>query len=175
MTDIVDQATRSRMMSGIRGRDTKPEMVVRRALHAAGLRYRLHVRDLPGRPDIVLPGRRTAVFVHGCFWHRHPGCRLAATPSTRPEFWQAKFEGNVRRDRQSSEALKAQGWAVVVVWECETRDPARVAAIVEQLAARPVLGRLRRATSTKPRASAPARDGATAQQRSRKQRKGTSP
>jgi DNA mismatch endonuclease (patch repair protein) len=108
-------------MRKVRGKDTTPEMKVRSALHRAGYRFRLHRRDLPGRPDIVLPGRRAVVFVHGCFWHRHPGCRAASSPSTRREFWQDKFERNVDRDRRNVEALAADGWSVHVVWECETK------------------------------------------------------
>lgn len=123
MTDIVDPATRSRMMSAIRGKDTCPEMLVRRYLHACGIRFRLHSRQLPGRPDIVLPRFRTVVFVHGCFWHRHPGCHLASTPATRAEFWAAKFSRNVERDRENASALTAMGWQVLTIWECETRDP----------------------------------------------------
>lgn len=134
MADIVDPATRSRMMRGIRGRDTAPEMRVRRGLHAAGLRFRLHRGDLPGRPDIVLPSRRVAIFVHGCFWHRHAGCRLTTTPTTRPEFWAAKFEGNVRRDAQAQERLIALGWRVAVVWECAL-GRARLAPTLADLAA----------------------------------------
>jgi DNA mismatch endonuclease (patch repair protein) len=121
MVDVVDQATRSRMMAGIRGRDTKPEIAVRRALHAAGFRFRLHDRRLPGRPDLVLPRYRVAIFVHGCFWHRHAGCRFATTPATRPDFWQQKFEANVTRDVQQREALITSGWRVVTVWECALR------------------------------------------------------
>lgn len=118
MVDVVDALTRSRMMSGIRGRDTKPELLLRRALHALGFRYRLHGRDLPGRPDIVLPRHRAVVFVHGCFWHRHAGCRYASTPATRPEFWANKFRKNVERDLRNQEALLATAWRVAVVWEC---------------------------------------------------------
>ena len=124
MADVVDLETRSRMMSGIRGKDTKPEMAVRRTLFAAGFRFRLHRRDLPGAPDVVLPGRRVAVFVHGCFWHRHEGCPYAKLPATRPEFWKAKLEGNAGRDRRNAEALRAAGWRVLVVWECATRGKA---------------------------------------------------
>lgn len=122
MTDVVDASTRSRMMAGIRGRHTAPEIAVRRYLHGAGLRFRLHDRRLPGRPDLVLPAYRTAVLVHGCFWHRHPGCRYATTPATRPEFWAAKFAANVDRDRRNAATLEAMGWNVMVVWECETRN-----------------------------------------------------
>ena len=110
-------------MSAIRGKDTRPEMLVRRYLHACGIRFRLHSRQLPGRPDIVLPRFRTVVFVHGCFWHRHPGCHLASTPATRTEFWSAKFSRNVERDRENASALAAMGWQVLTIWECETRDP----------------------------------------------------
>lgn len=121
MADIVDSKTRSRMMAGIRGKNTKPEVKVRQALHAAGYRYRLHRADLPGKPDIVLPSRRAVVFVHGCFWHRHKGCPAATTPTTRPEFWQAKLSGNVERDERNIGLLREQGWAVHIVWECQTK------------------------------------------------------
>lgn len=119
--DIVDPARRSKMMATIRGKDTKPEMLVRRFLHAQGFRFRLHRADLPGKPDIVLPRLRSCIFVHGCFWHRHPGCRYAVLPKTRPEFWAAKLEGNVERDRQAIEALRNAGWTVFIIWECELR------------------------------------------------------
>ena len=109
-------------MSRIRGTNTRPEMAVRSMLHRMGYRFRLHRGDLPGRPDIVLSGRRTAVFVHGCFWHRHPGCRFAYQPKSRKTFWQRKFEDNVARDTRNREALLALGWNVVLVWECELRD-----------------------------------------------------
>lgn len=122
MADTVSPETRSRMMSGIRGKNTKPEMAVRKALFAAGFRFRLHRRDLPGAPDVVMPGRRVVVFVHGCFWHRHERCRLAATPMTRPEFWKSKLEGNAARDRRNIGHLRALGWRVLVVWECALRD-----------------------------------------------------
>ncbi|MEO9904317.1 MULTISPECIES: very short patch repair endonuclease [Alphaproteobacteria] len=120
MADIVDKATRSRMMSGIKGKDTKPEMIVRRALHKAGFRYRLHVKDLPGKPDIVLPKYKTVIFVHGCFWHKHD-CKYFKWPKTRPDFWKEKIEANVRRDRASSKQLENTGWNVLTIWECELR------------------------------------------------------
>ncbi|WP_312218746.1 very short patch repair endonuclease [Brevundimonas sp.] len=126
MADIVDPATRSRMMSGIRGADTRPELLVRRHLHAAGFRFRLHARALRGRPDLVLPRWKAAIFVHGCFWHRHPGCRYATTPATRPEFWREKFERNLQRDAAVRVALEDEGWRVATVWECALRrDPAQ--------------------------------------------------
>ena len=120
--DIVDTKTRSRMMGRIRARDTTPERRVRSFLHACGLRYSLHRRDLPGSPDIVLPAFKTVVFVHGCFWHRHPGCQLATTPATRPAFWKAKFDSNVTRDARNEAQLASAGWQVLTIWECET-DP----------------------------------------------------
>lgn len=119
MTDVVDSKTRSRMMSGIRGRDTKPELVVRKFLHSRGLRYRIAPKNLPGKPDIVLPRYRVAVFINGCFWHRHEGCRYAATPTTRADFWQKKFDANVARDKRAYEQLANLGWRVIVIWECE--------------------------------------------------------
>lgn len=122
MTDIVPAGKRSEMMAAIRGKDTKPEMRIRKTLFACGYRYRLHRRDLPGTPDIVLPARRVAIFVHGCFWHGHAGCRLAPAPTTRPEFWQKKFATNRLRDKAATEALKTAGWRVLVVWDCFVRS-----------------------------------------------------
>lgn len=107
------------MMRSIRGANTRPEMTVRRYLHATGLRFKLHDHRLPGRPDIVLPRYRVVVFVHGCFWHRHSGCRLATMPSTRPEFWSAKFAENVARDAATDARVAAAGWRSLVIWECE--------------------------------------------------------
>lgn len=133
MADIVDPATRSRMMSGIGGRNTKPEIIVRKALFAAGFRFRLHRKDLPGRPDIVLPGRRIAVFVHGCFWHAHRGCRYAKTLASRREIWEAKLAANVERDRRAINALLSAGWRVLVVWECATRSAEMRVALPELL------------------------------------------
>jgi DNA mismatch endonuclease (patch repair protein) len=106
------------MMSGIRGKDTQPELIVRSFLHRKGLRFRLHAK-LPGKPDLVFPKYRTAVFVHGCFWHRHKGCQFTATPRTRPEFWEAKFASNVKRDAVVKERLESLGWRVIVVWACQ--------------------------------------------------------
>lgn len=120
MADIVDAATRSRMMSGIRRRDTKLEVAVRKALHARGFRYRVDVRKLPGCPDIVLPRWRAAIFVHGCFWHAHD-CGLCRIPSTRPEFWREKLSANAERDRRNETRLLDAGWRVATIWECTLR------------------------------------------------------
>ena len=124
MVDSISTERRSWNMSRIRGQNTGPEMCLRSLLHRAGFRFRLHVKDLPGRPDIVLPKYHTAIFVHGCFWHRHAGCRNATMPSTRTEFWQNKFDGNVERDRRSRAALEAAGWTVITVWECDLKADA---------------------------------------------------
>ncbi len=123
MADTVDKATRSRMMAGIGPADTVPEKAVRRYLHACGLRFRLNDGSLPGRPDIVFPRARIALFVHGCFWHRHPGCRFATTPSSNSAFWASKFAANTARDAASSDRLERLGWTPLVIWECETREP----------------------------------------------------
>lgn len=124
-------AVRSRIMSAIRGKDTKPELQVRRAIHAAGLRYRLHTRDLPGSPDIVLPRLKTVVFVHGCFWHAH-SCQRSK-PKTRAKFWAQKFETNQARDRRVRYFLKAAGWQVHVIWECELKREAPLRKLVRTL------------------------------------------
>src|SRR5687767_8618303 len=121
MADLVDKETRSRMMSGIRGRNTKPELRVRRHLHRVGLRYSLKSK-LPGRPDLVFPRYGTVVFVHGCFWHRHRGCRYCTMPSSNMEFWTRKFEENVSRDQRVERELEALGWRVFTVWSCELDD-----------------------------------------------------
>ncbi|MVW88848.1 DNA mismatch endonuclease Vsr [Pseudomonas sp. PB101] len=121
--DIVSKEVRSRMMAGIRGSDTSPEIKVRRMLHRYGFRYRLHQRNLPGRPDLVLSRYRVCIFVHGCFWHRHPGCRYATTPRTNDEFWRTKFDQNVARDAKNKESLLASGWRVFELWECGIRGP----------------------------------------------------
>jgi DNA mismatch endonuclease, patch repair protein len=123
--DIVTPEVRSRMMGRIRGKDTKAELAVRQLTHGLGLRFRLHVRHLPGRPDMVLPRHRTVIFVHGCFWHRHD-CAFATTPKTRPEFWEAKFRGNVERDQRNRKALIELGWKVLEIWECELNDEPRL-------------------------------------------------
>lgn len=121
MADIVDAKTRSRMMAGIRGKNTTPEVRLRKALHGAGLRFRLHSAKLPGRPDIVLPRFHAAIFVHGCFWHRHEGCRNASVPKSNAAFWAEKFARNVARDAMNLAGLKEIGWRVAIVWECAIR------------------------------------------------------
>ncbi len=122
--DTVSKKKRSEIMSRIRGRDTAPEMIVRRVAHRMGYRFRLHVRGMPGSPDLVFPSRRKAIFVHGCFWHRHKSCRHSSMPSTRVEFWRAKLRGNVVRDRRNVRQLENDSWRVLVIWECqvESRD-----------------------------------------------------
>lgn len=132
MADILDPDERSELMSRIGSRDTKPELIVRRFLHAAGFRYRLHASDLPGTPDIVFRSRRTAIFVHGCFWHRHEGCRLAYTPKSRVEFWKAKFNANVERDERVKRELEDMGWRHLTVWECQVRC-GRIGWLVDEL------------------------------------------
>lgn len=126
MTDIVNAARRSEMMSRIKGRNTKPELIVRRIAHGLGFRFRLHRRDLPGSPDLVFPRYQAVVFVHGCFWHRHDGCRYAYRPKSSIPFWTKKFEENVARDVRSERALRDLGWRVLVIWECEAKDQAFV-------------------------------------------------
>lgn len=112
-------------MSRIKGRDTKPEIKLRSLLHRAGYRFRLHANDLPGRPDIVMPKHGAVIFVNGCFWHRHEGCRFATTPGTRQEFWQNKFDGTIKRDERNRNLLEKAGWRVINVWECELKDSPR--------------------------------------------------
>jgi DNA mismatch endonuclease (patch repair protein) len=121
MVDVVDPATRSRMMSGIRGKNTKPEILVRKALHKQGFRYRLHVKDLPGKPDLVFPKYNAVIFVHGCFWHGH-NCKYFKVPKTRTEFWLNKINDNRRRDRRVQHELAATGWRIAIVWECSVRS-----------------------------------------------------
>lgn len=121
MTDRVSAAERSRMMAKVRNRDTAPEILVRKILHAAGFRFRLYRRDLPGRPDIVLPRHRKVIFVHGCFWHGHD-CPRGKRPTTNMEFWNAKLDKNIARDAAVRAELEKLGWSVLTVWECETKD-----------------------------------------------------
>ncbi len=130
MTDTLAPEERSALMARIRGVNTKPELTVRRALHAQGYRYRIHVRGLPGRPDLVFAKRQAAVFVHGCFWHRH-GCKKTTFPKSRQDYWQSKFDTNVARDRRNEEQLMQDGWRVFVAWECEIeRDEALIDRLV---------------------------------------------
>lgn len=135
MVDSLSPEARSERMSRIRGRDTRPELVVRRYLHTAGFRYRLHRRDLPGKPDIVLPKYRTVVFVNGCFWHSH-ACQKGRIPSTRSEFWAAKFESNRRRDRKNRRLLRKAGWRVYTIWECTLSTGASANGALNRLARR---------------------------------------
>jgi DNA mismatch endonuclease, patch repair protein len=121
--DIVDKTRRSAMMAGIRGKDTKPELRVRQVAHALGFRFRLHRRDLPGSPDLVFPRLKKVILVHGCYWHRHAGCRYAYSPKSNVEFWRSKFQRNQERDLRALADLAKQGWNALVIWECETHDP----------------------------------------------------
>lgn len=125
MTDVLTEEQRRLVMSRNGPRDTKPEMIVRRGLHALGLRYRLQDRRLPGRPDLVFAAPRVVVFVHGCFWHAH-GCRLSKMPQSRPDFWASKLAANTARDAKAVAELQAQGWRVLIVWECAMRGPGRL-------------------------------------------------
>jgi DNA mismatch endonuclease (patch repair protein) len=122
LADVVDANTRSRMMAGIRGKNTTPEVRLRKALHRAGFRFRLHCTKLPGKPDIVLAKHRAAIFVHGCFWHRHAGCRNSSVPKSNTEFWKVKFARNVERDKANLKALIGSEWRVCIVWECAIRQ-----------------------------------------------------
>ena len=122
MTDIVSPEKRSEMMSGIRSSDTKPEKTVRSWLHREGYRFRINRKDLPGTPDIVLSRYGLAIFVHGCYWHRHENCKLAAMPKSNTELWESKFAKNQERDKRKLEECKKEGWKVTVIWECETRN-----------------------------------------------------
>lgn len=117
--DTISPQRRSAVMARIKGRDTSPELAVRRLVHSMGYRYRLHRRDLPGTPDLVFPARNKVIFVHGCFWHRHPGCRLAYSPKSNEAFWNRKFAGNVARDVRVEEELVDLGWKTLTIWECE--------------------------------------------------------
>lgn len=138
--DTFSPEERSRIMRRVRGKDTAPELRVRGTLHRMGYRFRLHRRDLPGNPDIVLPKHRTVVFVHGCFWHRHPGCKAASTPAARQEYWLPKFERTVKRDRAARRKLAALGWRVIVIWECQTKDRAKLARKLALRLKRPIAG-----------------------------------
>ncbi len=131
MADTVSSEVRSRMMASIRGRNTKPELTVRRYLHAQGFRFRLHQKGMAGKPDLVLPKWNVVIFVHGCFWHGHGGCKYFRIPATRPAFWSAKIDSNIRRDLANRETLLASGWRIATVWECSLRT--REAATLSKL------------------------------------------
>ena len=128
--DVVSPEKRSKIMSKIRGRDTQPELRVRKTAHRLGLRFRLHRRDLPGTPDLLFPAHRKAVFVHGCFWHSHSGCKYAYKPKSNIAFWQEKLQNNVDRDIRVMQELRALGWDVVVIWECQTKDEQQIVSIL---------------------------------------------
>ncbi|EAB2330837.1 DNA mismatch endonuclease Vsr [Salmonella enterica subsp. enterica serovar Cerro] len=132
MVDTLTPEERSGRMSRVRARDTKPEMKLRRLIHGMGFRYRLHRRDLPGKPDLVFPGRRSIIFMHGCFWHRHEGCGLARLPKSKRAFWSAKLEANKERDQKNISTLEAAGWRVLVIWECQLRDEGGVREVVKE-------------------------------------------
>lgn len=121
--DVFSPEKRSAVMSSIKGKDTRPELTVRSACHRLGYRFRIHRNDLPGKPDLVFPGRRLCLFVHGCFWHQHPNCKYAYKPKSRPEFWLPKLQRNVTRDEVVLRELAHLGWSVAVVWECQTKNP----------------------------------------------------
>jgi len=133
MVDTLTPAQRSERMSRIPSINTKPEVALRKALHRLGFRFRLHGNRLPGKPDIVLPKYRTAIFVHGCFWHRHEGCKVATTPKSNTAFWVEKFDRNVTRDAAAVGALQAASWKVLVAWECDLRSPVQTAAKAQEL------------------------------------------
>ena len=134
MTDFLTKAQRSERMSKIRGTDTKPELILRKLLHAYGLRYRLHQTGLPGKPDLVFARHKAVVFVHGCFWHRHSGCQIASTPKSNTDFWISKFQRNVVRDQRNIQALEAIGWRVYVAWECELTSTAKAIVTAKRVA-----------------------------------------
>jgi DNA mismatch endonuclease (patch repair protein) len=138
---VVDQISaerRSAVMAKIKGKDTGPELRVRKAAHALGLRFRLHRSDLPGKPDLVFPKFRLALFVHGCFWHQHAGCRRASMPKSRTEYWEAKLRRNVQRDAVNGSALESMGWHSIVIWECETNDAETLEEIIRHRVGLPV-------------------------------------
>lgn len=130
VADVFSKTKRSRIMSRIKGADTKPEMKVRSLLHRMGYRFRLHRKDLPGKPDIVLPKHGAVIFVHGCFWHRHEGCPRATLPASNAAFWKKKLTANAERDRKNAEELRTLGWRVLTIWQCETNDDGELARIL---------------------------------------------
>jgi len=126
VADKLSKEKRSWNMSRVRGKNTAPELLVRSLLHDMGFRFRLHRKDLPGSPDIILPKYKTVIFVHGCYWHRHPGCKFSSTPHTNRDFWIKKFSETVRRDRENSIKLEESGWNVLVIWQCETKNTEKI-------------------------------------------------
>lgn len=132
MVDTLTPEQRSERMARVRAKDTKPELVVRRLVHSMGYRYRLHRRDLPGRPDLVFATRNKVIFIHGCFWHRHVNCTLARLPKSRIEFWLAKLSANATRDALNESELRRRGWEVLTIWECELRDNARLSGLIKE-------------------------------------------
>lgn len=130
--DTLTPRERSARMALVRGKDTKPELLVRRLVHGLGYRYRLHRRDLPGTPDLVFPGRGKVIMVHGCFWHRHEGCALARLPKSRGDFWLPKLTTNAERDARNTRALRRLGWGVMTIWECQLRDTAALASRIRR-------------------------------------------
>jgi DNA mismatch endonuclease (patch repair protein) len=135
MTDHVHRDKRSLIMAAVHSKNTKPELAVRKIAHALGYRYRLHVADLPGKPDMVFPARRKIILVNGCFWHRHPRCRYATSPKTRSAFWQKKFCTNVARDRRTRQQLRKLGWSILTVWQCELKNPQKVEVRIDEFLA----------------------------------------
>jgi len=133
MVDHLSKEKRSKIMSSIRSKDTKPEMVVRSILHRMGYRFRLYRKDLPGKPDIVLPKYKTVIFVNGCFWHRHRGCKYCKTPKSNQIYWESKFQKNVDRDKKNRRLLKKQGWKCIIIWECKTNNPQAIKKLFKEL------------------------------------------
>jgi DNA mismatch endonuclease (patch repair protein) len=129
--DIYTKEKRREIMGSVKSKDTTPEKKIRSLLHALGYRFRLHRKDLPGRPDIVLPKYYTVIFVHGCFWHRHPGCKRASLPTSNVDYWEKKFERNVERDKENKDKLLKKGWKVLTIWECELKDTGNLIRIIE--------------------------------------------
>lgn len=135
MTDHVSREKRSLIMAAVHSKGSMPELAVRRMVHALGYRYRLHVASLPGKPDLVFPSRRKIIFVHGCFWHRHPRCRYATSPKTQPAFWRKKFCTNVARDRRTRQQLRKLGWSILTIWQCELKNPQKLEVRIDEFLA----------------------------------------
>ena len=131
--DHVSEDRRSAIMASVGSKNTAPELIVRRILHALGYRFRLHRKDLPGKPDVVLPKYRTCLFIHGCFWHRHPNCKKSSLPKSNTSFWEKKFERNIHRDYEVTATLRSMGWNVVIIWECQTKSPALLAELLSNI------------------------------------------